>query len=97
MWGVHVVTKVFQKCGSLEGQIFIQLDLHRMCGITGTGKSSPSKPGAIELRLGRAPISRLGNRSVLVTGDSHCVRLSITFPGLPSFPIKTATAPHVPG
>jgi hypothetical protein len=46
MWGVHVVTNAFQKCRNLEGQIFIQLDLHRMGGTTGTGKSSSAEDAA---------------------------------------------------
>jgi len=46
MHGMRVVTEVFQQSYKPEGKILVQLDLHRMCGTSGTGKSSSAEAAA---------------------------------------------------
>jgi hypothetical protein len=40
------MTEVFQEVCQPEGKVLVQLDLHRMCGTSGTGKSSSAEAAA---------------------------------------------------
>jgi hypothetical protein len=43
---MYVVSKVFEEGCKPLGKILVQLDLHRMCGPAGTGKSSSAEAAA---------------------------------------------------
>src|SRR5580692_3164621 len=43
---VNVVAEIYQDCGQMHGKVFVELDLHRMCGVAGTGKSSSAEAAA---------------------------------------------------
>jgi len=44
--GMNFVPEIFQQGCKLMGKILIELDLHRMCGTSGTGKSSSAEAAA---------------------------------------------------
>ena len=43
---LNIVAKLFQEVRKPEGKILIQLDLPRICGTSGTGKSSSAEAAA---------------------------------------------------
>jgi len=44
--GMYIVTEAFQSNCKAEGEILVQLDSHRMCGNSGTGRSSSADAAA---------------------------------------------------
>ena len=46
MQGVNVMTEFVQQSCKREWKVLIQLDLHRICGTAGTGKSSSAEAAA---------------------------------------------------
>jgi len=46
MHGMNVVTELLQHSRKPERKVLVQLNLHRMCGTSGTGKSSSAEAAA---------------------------------------------------
>src|SRR5215468_7968992 len=96
MYGMNVVTEAFQLGCKPEGEILVQLDFHRMCGTSGTGKSSSAEAAANAMAACTSSAFRLGKSARISSTESPSARLASTVRRVTRVPLKTGSPPQIP-
>src|SRR5215469_1930828 len=74
--GMNFVPEIFQQGCKLMGKILIELDLHRMCGTSGTGKSSSAEAAANAMAARMSSAFKAGESARISSAESPSAKLA---------------------
>src|SRR5580704_6754151 len=97
MSGMHVVTDVFQQDCKLNGKILVQLDIHRIIGTAGKGKSSSADAAANAMAARISSAFKLGKSARISSTGSPSARLASTVRKVTRVPLNTGSPPQISG
>src|SRR5208282_5608716 len=93
---MNIAAEFFQRICKPEGKILVQLDLHRMCGTSGTGKSSAAEAAANAMAAWMSSALRLGKSLRISSAESPSARLASTVRKVTRVPLNTGSPPQIP-
>lgn len=96
MQGMNVVAEILQQGCKPERKILVQLDIDRMCGTAGTGKSSSAEAAANAMAARTSFAFRLGKSERMSSVESPTARLASTVRRETRVPLKTGWPPQIP-
>src|ERR1700733_7040787 len=94
---VHIVTDVIQQDCKPNGEILVQLDLHRISGTAGKGKSSSADAAANAIAAWTSSSFRLGKSARISSGRSPSARLARTVRRVTRVPLNTGSPAQILG
>ena len=75
---MNIVPQVLQQFCQLKRKILVQLDLHRTCGTSGTGKSSSAEEAANAMAARTSSVFKLGKLARISSAESPAAKLAST-------------------
>jgi len=99
---VYVVAELGEDCSQLHRKVLVQLDSHRcgdagICGVAGTGRSSPADAAAKAMAACTSSALSAGKAARISSTESPAARLASTVRSVTRVSRKTASPPQIAG